>query len=281
MKKFTLALAGIAILALASCANTEKPQSLTYHAGNEQVLYTTALQSIATKDFKKASDVLTQLNLQFPFGALKYETDVLDTYNAYIQEDYASAISRATTLLNSNNKDFLAKYGDYVLLVKGISLAESNRGFFQKLFNLNIKDNDLTNIQYAIGDFDALVKNFPQSQYKEYATQLRDYYVDIVAEHNLDVAKFYMKHTNPVAAYKQASIVVATFPNTVWAMPALEVQQQAAKQLGLDLSEDAQAIKDKLAAEQVRPRVTKLPAPIDMRPSMLVTYVQENSPAKK
>lgn len=281
MKKFTLALAGIAILALASCANTEKPQSLTYHAGNEQVLYTTALQSIATKDFKKASDVLTQLNLQFPFGALKYETDVLDTYNAYIQEDYASAISRATTLLNSNNKDFLAKYGDYVLLVKGISLAESNRGFFQKLFNLNIKDNDLTNIQYAIGDFDALVKNFPQSQYKEYATQLRDYYVDIVAEHNLDVAKFYMKHTNPVAAYKQASIVVATFPNTVWAMPALEVQQQAAKQLGLDLSEDAQAIKDKLAAEQVRPRVAKLPAPIDMRPSMLVTYVQENSPAKK
>lgn len=281
MKKFTLALAGIAVLALASCANTEKPQSLTYHAGNEQVLYNTALQSIATKDFKKASDVLTQLNLQFPFGALKYETDVLDTYNAYIQEDYASAISRATTLLNSNNKDFLAKYGDYVLLVKGISLAESNRGFFQKLFNLNIKDNDLTNIQYAIGDFDALVKNFPQSQYKEYATQLRDYYVDIVAEHNLDVAKFYMKHTNPVAAYKQASIVVATFPNTVWAMPALEVQQQAAKQLGLDLSEDAQAIKDKLAAEQVRPRVTKLPAPIDMRPSMLVTYVQENSPAKK
>lgn len=258
LKKLSLALATVSCLLLASCATDNKPQTLTYFDGGEEVLFTNAKNAIAAKNYTTAEELLTQLKLQFPFGQERNNAELLQIQTAYATQNYESVLSRTGTLL-ANNSPLLQTHGDYVLVYRAMAAFESNRSFFQKIFNLDVKDNDLHNTIQAIGDLKTLVQNFPQSPYAPFATQMSNYLTDLVAAHYVDVAQHYIKFDNPLAAYKRANTVVLNYPDSPYAPQALKVLEQAATLSKLDYTAEIAKLQESIDKAGTRELIKTAP----------------------
>lgn len=271
LKKLSLALATVSCLLLASCATDNKPQTLTYFDGGEEVLFTNAKNAIASKNYTTAEELLTQLKLQFPFGQERYNAELLQIQTAYATQNYEAVLTRTGSLL-ATNSPLLQEKGDYVLVHRAMASFESNRSFFQKLFNLDVKDNDLNNTIQAIGDLKTLVQNFPASPYAPFAAEMSNYLTDLVAAHYVDVAQHYIKFDNPLAAYKRANTVVLNYPDSPYAPQALKVLEQAATLSKFDYTAEIAKLQETIDKAGTRPLIKTAPVMPQLDP---LTYNQK------
>lgn len=264
--KFKLASTLLAALALAACSS--KDQTVNYFAGNESQLYNQATQALENGKYTNAEQLLTQLSLQYPFGNYNTQVQVMQAYSYYKADNYSLAVSSVDKFFTNNYVG--AQYGDYMLILRVLSTIEGNRGFFQNLFNLNPADNDQTDFDVASADLQTLLKNYPNSPYADYARELLTYVTYIQAESNFKVAQTYLKYGNPLAAYKRANVVVYNFPDTTYAPKALELIQQAATQINLDVSAEVKAIQEKISVYKDLPKQPeKMPTHPDLTPPFL------------
>ncbi|RIY32662.1 hypothetical protein CJP74_04035 [Psittacicella melopsittaci] len=257
LKKLKLVSSIVLAVALAACASKE--QTVNYITGNEQTLYTKAISDLQRNKNSDAEQVLTQLSLQYPFGQYRNQVNVLQAYNDFVRSNYDLSMAQVDKYFQSYPSKAGVPYGDYMLLIHALSSFEANRGFFQKLFNMNIADNDTTDIETGLTDLRTLLDYYPNSQYKDFAQELFNYYADKIAEANYKIAEFYLKYNNPLAAYKRANVVLVNFADSHYAPLALETLYKATQELGLGYQQEYEAIKARLAEVQTRPLVTKVP----------------------
>ena len=92
----------------------------------------------------------------------------------------------------------------------------------------------------AFEDFSELVKRYPDSQYAEDAKLRMTYLRNILAEHEIHVAHYYMRRGAFVAAANRARYVVEKYPRTPSIPDALVIMAKAYKVMELtELSTDA------------------------------------------
>ncbi|RIY31940.1 hypothetical protein CKF54_05735 [Psittacicella hinzii] len=256
-------------LAVALVACSSKEQTVVYIAGNEQMLYDKAVSDLQNNKNTAAEQVLTQLSLQYPFGQYRTQVQVLQAYNDLVRKNYDLAIAQVDKYFQTTPSKAGVPYGDYMLLVHAISSFNANRGFFQNLFNMNQADNDTADMQTGLTDLRTLLDYYPNSQYREFAQELFNYYADKIAESNYDIAAFYLKYDNPLAAYKRANVVLINFADSYYAKPALEIMHKASKVMGLEYQAEYDAIKARIDGVTPRPLVTKAPSLPSYAPDFL------------
>jgi len=88
-------------------------------------------------------------------------------------------------------------------------------------------------------DFTKLINRYPTSEYSEDASQRIVYLRNRLAQHEVNVAHFYLRRGAYVAALNRGKYVIENYQRTPAMPEALEVTARAYKILGLqDLSED-------------------------------------------
>lgn len=272
--------AGLIVAATLVACSSNKEQTVTYVAGNEQALYQKATTALLNKKWTSAEQLLTQLSLQYPFGVNAREVSVLQAYVDYEKNNFDIVQAQIDKYFQTFGTQRNVPYGDYMLYLHALAGFESNRGFFQKVFGLNRADNDTSGIEAGLGDLRTLMDAYPTSLYVASAKELFNYYSDKIAEHNYSVAKYELKADDPLAAYKRANIVLINFPDSYYVQPTLKLMEQAIAKLNLDYSQEYAAIKAKFDAISPRPLVNKAPKAVDLRPAFLLNLANQPSESK-
>lgn len=117
--------------------------------------------------------------------------------------------------------------------MKGLSEFTQTVGFFEKHFDLDRANRDLSSYQKAFVSFVQLIQRYPNSIYAADARLRLIYLRNLFAKHYLNVSEYYYARKAYVAAAEQSAVVVNNYQRTTSVGDALVVMVKSYRKLGL------------------------------------------------
>lgn len=233
--KHSLAL--IAALWLTGCAIFGTPTELDETQGwSVQRLYAEAQDRTRRGDYDTALEYLGKLESRYPHGRYATQAQLDTAYIYYKKAEPALCIGAANRFikLHPNHPNI-----DYAYYIKGLATF-NERGVVERLTKQQISDRDPQALRESFSALKELVTRYPNSRYAKDATQRMVHLVNAMAEHELHVARYYMKRTAYVAALNRSKFVLQNYPQSTAVEEALVITISAYEALGLtDLQQDA------------------------------------------
>ncbi len=216
-------------LTLAGCSSA--PDELTKAPLGPEDNYAQAKALIASGNFTRATEILSALDSQFPFGPLSHQVQLDLIYTYYKIEDSDQALARIDRFLklNPDHADI-----DYVYYMRGITNMDSDSNVIQELAGVDRSDRDTLKYRQAFDDFKTLLKRYPDSKYVTDAKKRMEYIRDRLARYEISVAQYYMKRDAYVAAANRGKYVVEYFSSSPYVQQGLEVMVECYRKLGMD-----------------------------------------------
>jgi len=214
------------IIITVSCSNQNSDNM------SETQLYKLAQINMDSGNYSKAIDNLKKLETRFPFGRFAEQVQ-LELIYAYHKSDDLDKLLAATERFmrlypRSNNLD-------YVYYVKGVTYFEQGKNVLNRRLPLVTSRRDLGSARNAFNEFAELTRRFPDSKYAADAKQRMIYLRNLLAEHEVHVAKYYLQRKAYVAAVNRSKYIIENFDGTPAVIEGLQVLQQA--YIGLQMPE--------------------------------------------
>jgi outer membrane protein assembly factor BamD len=203
-------------------------------------LYAEAASEMDSGGYTRAIELYEKLEARYPFGryAMQAQLDVAYAHYKADQPDEAIAAADRFIKLYPQNP-----YVDYAYYLKGIVNYNRSVGFLDKYIPTDPSQRDPGAALDAFSDFSELVQRFPNSKYSEDARQRMVYLRNNLAQHEVNVGRYYIKRGAYIAAANRANYVIERFQRTPAVQGALEVLVEAYRGLGDDkLAADAQQV---------------------------------------
>jgi outer membrane protein assembly factor BamD len=213
-------------LLVTACSTTDVEEELS-----ERQYYEEAQQALENEQYNIATEKLEALDARYPFGRYA-EQGKLDMMYAYFQSsDFLSAGATAERFIRMHPDHAQL---DYAYYMKGLSAYTADRSLFDRFIPSDLSERDLLPIQEAFNDFSRLLNRFPSSKYAPDARKRMVYLRNLLADHELRAARWYMRRTAYVAAINRARYVVENFDRTPAMPESLAIMHKAYRELGLD-----------------------------------------------
>ena len=205
-----------------------------------QQFYAEASSALAGGNYTQAIDYYEKLESRYPFGKYAMQSQLDIAYAYYKNGDPESAINAADRFIRLHPRN---PYVDYAYYLKGVVNFTRNLSFISRFFPTDTSQRDPGAVLESFKDFETLVRKFPQSQYAEDARRRMYYLRNNLANHEVHVARYYMRKSAWLAAANRAKSVVEQFQRTPAVSEALEIMIEAYAKLGLDdLSTDTERV---------------------------------------
>jgi outer membrane protein assembly factor BamD len=228
-----------ATLILGGCGLLPKVQDET-EGWSAQKLYVTAKEELNDGNYERAVKLFETLEARYPFGRYAQQAQLDIAYAYYKDNEPISAIAACDRFikLHPNHPNV-----DYAYYLKGLANFNDDLGYLGNLVEQNMGERDPVASRDAFLTFKELVTRFPDSKYADDATARMKFLVNTMADHEVYVAKYYLKRKAWVAAANRAVEVVKTYPNAPAREEALGIMIIAYDKLELpELSKDAQRV---------------------------------------
>jgi outer membrane protein assembly factor BamD len=200
-------------------------------------LYSEARGSVNDGDYQQAIKYYESLEARYPFGQYAQQALLEMAYAYYKSDEPDSALGAADRFIKTYPTHPNVAYAYYL---KGLVNYNRGLGFLERYMPTDLSQRDPGSMEQSFRDFAELVRKFPNSKYAEDARQRMLYLRDMLAQHELNVATYYMRRGAFVAAAGRAKYVVEHYPRTPAVPDALGTMAKAYKILGLnDLAADA------------------------------------------
>lgn len=234
-----LLIASLAGLALTGCGIFGKEIDTT-EGWSASKLYAEASEDMDSGSYKEAIELYEKLEARYPFGRYAMQAQLDVAYANYKAEEPEAAIAAADRFIKLYPQN---PFVDYAYYLKGIVNYNRSVGFLDKYVPTDPSQRDPGAALDAFEDFSELVKRFPDSKYAADARQRMLYLRNNLAQHEVNVARYYMKRGAYVAAANRANYVIERFQRTPAVQDALEVLVDAYRALGEEkLAADAQRV---------------------------------------
>lgn len=226
----------VLMLALGACSVFSEKEDDTA-AFSEERLFNEAKDRLNTGYYDGARDYYEKLQSRYPFGRYAGQT-LLDLAYAYYKLDQTeSAVATANRYLKLYPTGIGA---DYAYYIKGLANFNAGKGLIERFTPSDPSQRDQGTALRSFQDFSELVRRFPESRYVEDAQLRMTFLRNLLSQHELHVANYYMRRGALVAAANRAKYVVENYQRTPAVPDALVLMAKAYKVLELnDLSEDA------------------------------------------
>lgn len=198
---------------------------------SEQKLYEAAQASIRSGNYSVGITRLESIETHFPFGQYAEQAQLELIYANFMKSDFEATTVAATRFIELHPKHPRA---DYAYYMRGLASYEKNRGFFDRFLGSPQSSRDVTAAKDAFIEFNELLQNFPNSLYAKDAKARMVHLRNIIAEHELIIAQFYLNHDTWVAAANRAAGIVENFPSSSSVPEALAIVVEANYRLGLE-----------------------------------------------
>ncbi|NNM59074.1 MAG: outer membrane protein assembly factor BamD [Legionellales bacterium] len=231
MKKWVMVGLLAGTLSLTACSSdTANPITDAFKGQSAQQIFQAGEKSLTKKSYKDAIKHFEGLAALYPFSDYQEQAQMDLIYAYYMDQDYPSAQGAADRFIHLYPR---SPHVDYAYYMKGLSDFSIDRGFGSKLINLDLASRDLSSTKQAFNDFSQLVELYPDSPYTPSARGRMVYLRNLLANHEVEVATFYMKHKSYVAAVNRANYVVQHYQQSPAVIPALGILAAAYNKLGL------------------------------------------------
>ncbi len=239
MRRSVLALLAAAALLLAGCGGTQEAPDETAGWSVEQ-LYGEARRALNTRDWARALKLLEKLEARFPYGRYAQQAQLDIAYAHWKFEEPAAAIAAINRFIRLYpNHQAL----DYAYYLKGRINFIEEQGLFAFLSDPDLAERDPRAAREAFAAFREVVTRFPDSKYAEDSAARMRFLVNVLARHEVHVARYYMKRGAYLAAVNRAQAAVTNFRQTPAVEEALFIMVRAYDALGMqDLRADAERV---------------------------------------
>ncbi len=231
-----IAIVVIMMLFLESCAIFGPPTELDDTKGlSAERIYALASSRMADNDYKKAVEYLKKLESRYPNSKFGAQAKLDMAYSFFKQEDAAQCVSTVERFIKiyPNHPNL-----DYAYYLKGVAYFKQ-RTIVDKVTMQDISDRDPKILKQSFLAFKDLLALFPASRYSNDAIERMIYLKNKLADHELHVARHYMKVKAYVAALNRAKFVIESYPDSNFIEEALVIIISAYDSLGMnDLKED-------------------------------------------
>jgi outer membrane protein assembly factor BamD len=225
----------LALIMLNGCATKEEGPEEFKHLTAKQILVA-GEKELSKNNPKEAVKHFEAIDALYPFDP-EVQQSQIDTVYAYYKADEAEqALAAADRYIQLYPQ---GEHTDYAYYMKGIiNFDKSNHTWFQKLRPAGMEQRDITPLQRAFVNFGDLIKNFPNSLYVRDAYERMRHIRSIVAQHEINIAQYYLDRKAYVAAANRASYVVKHITGTPQTLDALKIMIKAYHALGATKQEE-------------------------------------------
>lgn len=213
------------VLALVACAG--EPDTKAMSASS---MLAAGEKALGKKQYQAANTFFSAIRTRFPFDPVARQAHLDSMYADVMDDDAPSALASAETFIHLYPRD---PHVDYAYYMKGLANFGKDVNFLERMLNVDIAARDLSHFKVAFRDFNTLVRLFPQSKYAPDARLRMAFIRNALAEHTLQVAKFYYDRKFYVAAASRAQEVVLHYQGAPQVQPALALLVQSYKALNL------------------------------------------------
>ena len=173
---------------------------------------------------------LAALDGLYPFGPYAQQGQLDAIYAYYKDGEQAMALASAERYIRLYPRSSRI---DYAYYMEGLTNFEMGGGWLQNKLGLDRSERDITNYESAYASFSLLVTRFPRSPYTQDSLARIRFIRNLLAKHELSVAKFYEKRGAYVGAVNRATYIVQHFQGSTSVIPALGLLVRCDRKLGL------------------------------------------------
>jgi len=225
-----------AVLLLAGCSMFTEKEDETATMSEER-LFNEARSRMNSGYWDGAREYYEKLQSRFPFGPYSQQGMLDLAYAYYKLDEAASALATCERFLKLHPTSPAA---DYAYYLKGLTNFNAGKGLIERFTPNDPSQRDQASALRSFQDFAELVRRFPESQYVPDSQKRMTFLRNLLAQHELHVANYYMRRGALVAAANRAKYVVENYQRTPAVPEALAVMAKAYKVLEMqELSDDA------------------------------------------
>ncbi|MGJ8515023.1 outer membrane protein assembly factor BamD [Carnimonas bestiolae] len=207
MRAYQLSALALVAAVLVGCGGNTKPVADL----PEQQLYQQAQQSLNNGRYSAAVTQLETLDSRYPFSQNAENVQLDLIYGYYQVNNWDSTIASAGRFIRLHPDNAQV---DYAYYLRGLANWQAGRFGLEGLDLVSISTRDLGATNAAYKDFNELITRFPQSRYAPDARQRIIYLRNLTAQHELEVADFYLRKRDYVAAIERGRWVISHYPQT-------------------------------------------------------------------
>ena len=200
-----------------SCSNNDEQPDERFL---EKELYDASQTRLKNGNFSNAIASLEILERRFPFGRYAEQAQAELIYAYYRNFEFEAARSAAERFINLHPRHPHTSYAYYL---RGLAAFTDDSGLFSRYFTSDLSKRDIAPAQQSFEDLGEFLARYPDSPYVPHAKQRMIYLKNILAQHEIYVANFYMERKAYIAAVGRARYVLEHMPNTPQVPEALSI----------------------------------------------------------
>ena len=190
----------------------------------EKELYDQAQLRLKNENFSTAIRSLEALESRFPFGRYAEQAQAELIYAYYMNSQFEASQSAAERFINLHPRHTHSGYAYYM---KGLASFTDDSGLFSRYFQSDLAKREVVMAQQSFDELSDFIARYPDSKYVPHAKQRMIYLRNLLAQHEVYVADFYMKRGAYLAAIGRAKYVIEHLPNTPQTPYALSILVEA------------------------------------------------------
>ncbi|ORU89851.1 MAG: competence protein ComL [Cycloclasticus sp. symbiont of Poecilosclerida sp. M] len=215
----------------------EEDKTANWSAGD---YYKEAKKQMDDENYTAAIELFQKLEARYPFGTYAQQSQVDLAYSYYKDSEPDSALSTANRFIR-----VYPRYEniDYLYYLKGLINFNRGIGLFERYLPTDKTQRDPGATSRSLGDFETLLRRFPNSQYAADSKQRIIALHSNLALYDLNVAQYYMKRGAYIAVVNRCKNIIEKYPKTTAVPRALLLMSDAYKRLGMaDLAKYSQRV---------------------------------------
>jgi outer membrane protein assembly factor BamD len=242
MRESVLGLLAAALLSLllGGCGMFDSKDVDETAGWSAQRIYSEAKDAVASRNWERAIKMFEKLEARYPYGRYAQQAQIEVAYAYWKHGERASATAAADRFIKlyPNHPNV-----DYAYYLKGLIQFNENSGLLSILDNPDMSERDPKGTRESFVAFREVVTRFPESKYAEDSAARMRYLVNTLAQHEVHVARYYMKRGAFVAAANRAQFAVAQYPQAPATEEAVFIMVKAYDALGMvDLRDAADRV---------------------------------------
>lgn len=220
----------IASFLLTACSGGPFDPSSAYKGQTAVQLYQNGLKQLKQGYYQDASQYFRTLDARYPYSQYTANAQLDMIYTYYMNGDDPSAMVAADRFIHLHPAD---PHVDYAYYMRALVNFDSSIGSLERHLPVDFSRRDLVAAKKSFVEYAELVHRFPNSAYVPDALKRMTYLRNLLALHQFEVAKFYMKHKAYLAAAARAQNIVLHYQQASVMPEALQLLHKAYLKLGL------------------------------------------------
>lgn len=226
MRFLSIIIIALCAVFLVACKTTTLDEQ--FKGKTDKQIFEAAEHDMATKHYENAIKHFEALDALYPFSEYSQQAQLDIIYAYYKHNDSDSALAAADRYIRLYPR---SPNVDYAYYMKGIIDMGQPEGWMDRWIRTNPAQRDIGGMEEAFQDFKVLVQRFPDSQYTPDAERRMLYIRNLLAQHHLEIARYYFKRKAYVAAANRANDVVIGYPQAPQVIPALGIMVKSYRAL--------------------------------------------------